>query len=134
MKFKLDENLPISSTAILTSAGHDVDTVTQEGLIGAPDRDVVTAATAAGRITMSTFASRRNRSNNVLPGRPQPGLDDHAQLDATGGWHQPDEGIFKMGGKFFAARLGEDDRYGRRRIDDKAPRHRLCQRGRPVPS
>ena len=53
MKFKLDENLPVSSTAILTSAGHDVDTVTQEGLIGAPDRDVVTAATAAGRILIS---------------------------------------------------------------------------------
>ena len=53
MKFKLDENLPASSTAILTSAGHDVDTVTQEGLIGAPDRDVVTAATAAGRILIS---------------------------------------------------------------------------------
>ncbi len=44
MKFKLDENLPVSSTAILTSAGHDVDTVTQEGLIGAPDQDVVAAA------------------------------------------------------------------------------------------
>ena len=53
MKFKLDENLPVSSTAILISAGHDVDTVTQEGLIGAPDRDVVTAATAAGRILIS---------------------------------------------------------------------------------
>jgi predicted nuclease of predicted toxin-antitoxin system len=53
VKFKLDENLPVSSTAILTSAGHDVDTVTQEGLIGAPDRDVVAAATAAGRILIS---------------------------------------------------------------------------------
>ena len=53
MKFKLDENLPASSAAILTNAGHDVDTVTQEGLIGAPDRDVVAAATAAGRILIS---------------------------------------------------------------------------------
>ena len=53
MKFKLDENLPVSSTAILTSAGHDVDTVTQEGLIGAPDQDVVAAATAAGQILIS---------------------------------------------------------------------------------
>ena len=53
MKFKLDENLPASSAAILTSAGHDVDTVTQEGLIGAPDRDVVAAATEAGRILIS---------------------------------------------------------------------------------
>ena len=50
MKFKLDENLPVSSTAIFTSAGHDLDTVAQEGLIVAPDQDVVAAATAAGRI------------------------------------------------------------------------------------
>lgn len=41
MKFKLDENLPVSSAAILTSVGHDVDTVAEEGLVGAPDRDVV---------------------------------------------------------------------------------------------
>jgi predicted nuclease of predicted toxin-antitoxin system len=53
VKFKLDENLPISSAAILTSAGHDVDTVTQEDLIGALDRDVVAAATTAGRILIS---------------------------------------------------------------------------------
>ena len=52
MKFKLDENLPVSSAAILTSGGHDVDTVTEEGLVGAPDRDVVAAATAA-RILVS---------------------------------------------------------------------------------
>lgn len=53
MKFKLDENLPASSAAILASAGHDVDTVTQEGLIGVSDQDVVAAATAAGRILIS---------------------------------------------------------------------------------
>ena len=53
MKFKLDENLPVSSAAILTSVGHDVGTVTQEGLIGAPDRDVVAAVAEAGRILIS---------------------------------------------------------------------------------
>ena len=53
MKFKLDENLPASSSAVLARAGHDVDTVSAEGLTGAPDRDVVTAATAAGRILIS---------------------------------------------------------------------------------
>ena len=53
MKFKLDENLPVSSAAILTGAGHDADTVTDEGLVGAPDRDVVVAATAEGRILIS---------------------------------------------------------------------------------
>jgi predicted nuclease of predicted toxin-antitoxin system len=53
VKFDLDENLPVSSAAILTSVGHDVDTVTQEGLIGAPDQDVVAEASAAGRILVS---------------------------------------------------------------------------------
>jgi predicted nuclease of predicted toxin-antitoxin system len=53
VKFKLDENLPVSSRAILTGVGHDVDTVTEEGLVGARDQDVVAAATAAGRILVS---------------------------------------------------------------------------------
>jgi predicted nuclease of predicted toxin-antitoxin system len=53
VKFKLDENLPASSAAELTDAGHDVDTVADEHLTGAPDPDVVDAATAAGRILIS---------------------------------------------------------------------------------
>jgi len=44
---------PLSSAAVLTGAGHDVDSVAEEGLIGAADRDVVAAATAAGRILVS---------------------------------------------------------------------------------
>ncbi len=31
--------------------------------------------------------------DDVLPGRPQPSLDDDTQLDTYGGWHQPDEGV-----------------------------------------
>jgi hypothetical protein len=46
VKFKLDENLPVSSAAILTSVGHDVDTITDEGLIGAPDRRNAGAASS----------------------------------------------------------------------------------------
>ena len=53
MKFKVDENLPASAAAILASAGHDIDTVPAEGLTGAPDPDVVSAATGAGRILVS---------------------------------------------------------------------------------
>jgi predicted nuclease of predicted toxin-antitoxin system len=53
VKFKLDENLPASAAAILASAGHDVDTIPAEGLTGAPDPDVVFAATGAGRILIS---------------------------------------------------------------------------------
>jgi predicted nuclease of predicted toxin-antitoxin system len=53
VKFKLDENLPASAAAVLAAAGHDADTVTDEDLTGAPDPDVVAAATAAGRILIS---------------------------------------------------------------------------------
>ena len=31
--------------------------------------------------------------DNVLPGRPESGLNDDAQLDADGGRHQPGEGV-----------------------------------------
>jgi predicted nuclease of predicted toxin-antitoxin system len=53
VKFKLDENLPVSAGTALVSVGHDVDTVSSEGLTGAPDQDVVAAATAASRILIS---------------------------------------------------------------------------------
>ena len=53
MKFKLDENLPASSAEVLARVGHDVDTVTGEGLKGAPDQDVVVAAAAAGRVLLT---------------------------------------------------------------------------------
>ena len=53
MKFKLDENLPASSAEVLARVGHHVDTVTSEGLKGAPDQDVVAAAAAAGRVLIT---------------------------------------------------------------------------------
>jgi hypothetical protein len=34
VKFKLGENLPVSSASLLTRAGHDVDTVAAEGQRG----------------------------------------------------------------------------------------------------
>jgi len=40
VKFKLDENLPVSAAAVLAEVGHDVDTVSAEGLTGATDPDV----------------------------------------------------------------------------------------------
>ena len=72
--------------------------------------------------------------DNILAGRPEPGLDDDAQLDADNGWHQPGESIFQVDRKLVASRFGEDDRYGRRSVNDKAPPPRLRQRGRPAAS
>lgn len=53
MKFKLDENLPVSAASVLGGAGHDVDTVRGEHLAGRPDLEVVAASTAAGRVLIS---------------------------------------------------------------------------------
>jgi predicted nuclease of predicted toxin-antitoxin system len=53
VRFKLDENLPVSAAAKLADAGHDVDTVAEEHLTGAPDPDVVAAATTTGRVLIS---------------------------------------------------------------------------------
>ena len=72
--------------------------------------------------------------DNILPGRPEPGLDDDAQLDADSGWHQPGDGVLQVGRELVAPRFAEDDRYGCRGVDDKAPARRLRQRGRPASS
>ena len=72
--------------------------------------------------------------DNILADRPEPGLDDDAQLDADSGWHQPGESIFQLDRKLVASRFGEDDPCGRRSVNDKAPLPRLRQRGRPAAS
>lgn len=49
MRLKLDENLGRSVAAWLRNAGHDVDTVAEEGLVGAEDAAVLAAAAADQR-------------------------------------------------------------------------------------
>lgn len=41
MRFKLDENLPLSISKIAADAGHDVETVLSEGLNGYPDNQLI---------------------------------------------------------------------------------------------
>lgn len=53
MRIKLDENLPVSLIEILTQLGHDVDSVQQEGLQGAPDPDVWAGAQEAKRFLVT---------------------------------------------------------------------------------
>jgi hypothetical protein len=75
VKFKLDENLPASSAAILAGAGHDVDTVGQEGLSGAPDPEVVAAAAdeksggPSGHLKMPRVERTRTPWDKLQPGR-----------------------------------------------------------------
>lgn len=49
MKFKLDENLGGRMAELGRALGHDVETVTDEGLCGASDRAVLTHAIAESR-------------------------------------------------------------------------------------
>ena len=53
MKIKLDENLPKSLVQALSAYGHDVDTVRSEGIAGAPDPDVWSAAQSDGRFLIT---------------------------------------------------------------------------------
>jgi hypothetical protein len=49
LRLKLDENLGRTEAEFLRAAGHDVDTVVDEGLMSASDATVIDAARAAGR-------------------------------------------------------------------------------------
>ena len=53
MKVKLDENVPRAVQTLLADSGHDVDTVSGEGMTGAVDPDVLRAATRARRLLIT---------------------------------------------------------------------------------
>jgi predicted nuclease of predicted toxin-antitoxin system len=49
LKLKLDENLGKSVATILENAGHDVETITGEGLRGAKGKEVIAVCKTEGR-------------------------------------------------------------------------------------
>jgi predicted nuclease of predicted toxin-antitoxin system len=53
VRVKVDENLPESAVTVLRAAGHDVDTVQEEGLAGARDTDFMNAAAAGRRMVFT---------------------------------------------------------------------------------
>jgi predicted nuclease of predicted toxin-antitoxin system len=53
LKVKVDENLPLPVALVLRSAGHDVDSVPEEGLTGVSDPEVIKAAIADGRMVFT---------------------------------------------------------------------------------
>ena len=53
MKLKLDENMPLALVDLLSKRGHDVDTVSDEGLAGKKDDVVWVAAQEAGRFLVT---------------------------------------------------------------------------------
>jgi len=50
MKFKLDENLPLEIADVFRDSGHEIDTVQSEGLVGAPDTEILDHARVEHRI------------------------------------------------------------------------------------
>lgn len=71
MKIKLDENVPTDLTEPLKAAGHDVDTVTAEGLRGRPDADLWDATRGAGRFLITQdldFSDVRRFEPGTHPG------------------------------------------------------------------
>jgi predicted nuclease of predicted toxin-antitoxin system len=53
MKFKLDENLPLEIAVAFEDSGHEVDTVQSEGLVGAPDVEILDHARLEHRILLT---------------------------------------------------------------------------------
>jgi predicted nuclease of predicted toxin-antitoxin system len=53
VKIKLDENLPARLAERLQQAGHDVETVQSEGLVGCPDAQLREVVRAEGRFLIT---------------------------------------------------------------------------------
>ncbi len=53
MKFKLDENLPAELLGDLRAAGHDGQTVQEEGLVGAPDPPILENVKREGLVLLT---------------------------------------------------------------------------------
>ena len=72
MRIKLDENVPDRAVASLAALGHDIDTVTGEGLGGATDEDLWPKVQEAARflITRDLGFSDERRYPPALTGSP----------------------------------------------------------------
>ena len=71
MRIKLDESVPVAARQALVQFGHDVDTVVDEGLQGASDRQVFAAAKREGRFLITLdrgFGDIRSYPPGTHPG------------------------------------------------------------------
>ena len=71
MKFKIDENLPVEASNLLTEQGHDSMTVFQENLDGAPDSDIAIVCQRENRALVTLdidFANIRTYPPQDFPG------------------------------------------------------------------
>jgi len=88
VRFKLDENLPASSAATLTDAGHDVDTVAEEHLSGAPDPDSPGLSIFVGVSGRSGSGRALTGSGARLAMTPHIGQSDADDLSSVSGWRR----------------------------------------------
>jgi len=73
LKIKLDENIPVDLIEILTSLGHDADTVAQEGLQAHSDKKILEAARKTDRFLITQdldFSDIRQFAPDTHPGIP----------------------------------------------------------------
>lgn len=71
MKFKTDENLPVEAATALRDAGHDAETVWDEGLAGADDTTIASRSRSEVRILVTAdldFANIRAYPPEDYPG------------------------------------------------------------------
>ena len=71
MKLKLDENVTLGAVAVLAGAGHDVETVPGERLVGASDADIAAACRREERALVTFdlgFADVRGYPPGTHPG------------------------------------------------------------------
>ena len=70
-RFKVDENLPAAVVRALTDAGHDVMTVSDQGLSGSDDATLARISAEESRTVLTLdrgFADARRQSSSATPG------------------------------------------------------------------
>jgi len=58
VRFKLDENVPVELRDDLRALGHEADTIPDEGIMGAPDAQVMEHVRAEGRAVLAAALHR----------------------------------------------------------------------------
>lgn len=72
MKFKIDENLPAEHAGLLRAAGHEADTVADQGLSGAQDSALIERCRRENRVLMTLDLDFANVQ--AYPPKSHPGI------------------------------------------------------------
>ena len=92
MKFKLDENLPLEIADAFRDAGHEIDSVYNEGLTGAIDEKILAAIQIEGLILLTMdkgIADIRRFPPSEYPGIVCSGQPRPAEQKFFGSFRRP---------------------------------------------